>query len=183
MQKIILTLLIVAIFSGCGTKQLYTIGDTIHITPSKESHREYIAIDKVELPIYFMDSPIYKKDSPHHLVEVEKANWIHAMDKHLTNVLVTYLQKSMNNPNIYRYPWSTANRMDKRISLSISKFIAYNGVVSLEANYHILDKNKKIGINNIFSITIDIKDESVAELINSMEQAYFILIKDIKDKL
>jgi uncharacterized lipoprotein YmbA len=183
LRKITLSLLIATIFSGCGSKELYTIGNIGHIQPNKENHREFIAIDRIELPIYFMDSPIYKKDTPHHLVKVENANWIHAMDRHLTNVLVAYLQKSMNNPNVYRYPWTTATKMDKRVSLNINKFIAYRGVVSLEANYHILNKKKKRDISYIFNVKIKIESESVGNLINAMEKAYFRLTRDIKEKL
>jgi uncharacterized lipoprotein YmbA len=170
-------------FSACSSKELYTIGDISSIKSNGKSSKEFIAIDKVELPIYFMDSPIYKKDTPYHLVEIDSANWIHAMDKHLTNVLVSYLQKSMDNPNIYKYPWSTVTQMDKRVSLTISKFIAYKDKIYIDANYQILDKNKKTDLNNIFNANVNIQGESVEEIVEAMEKAYFKLAKDIKDKI
>jgi len=97
-----------------------------NITPNGRENHLFIAVEKVELPIYFMDSPIYRKSTPYHLEKMDNANWIHSMDEHLTNVLITYLQKSLNNPNIYAYPWSDINKMDKKISLHITQLLPTN---------------------------------------------------------
>jgi len=181
--KILWILLITLFLTGCGSKQLYTIGDTSNVSPNGASQQTFIAVEKVELPIYFMDSPIYKKDSPYHLQEIDNANWIHSMDVHLTNVLISYLQKSMGNPNIYAYPWSTMKQIDKKVSLNISNFIAYKKEVSLDANYQILDKHTKNSSNNLFHTKIPIEGKSVESMIKAMEKAYFMLAKEINQKL
>ena len=182
MQKIVLNLLIIVFLGACGSKQLYTLGDTSNISKSKTSG-EFIAVERVKLPIYFMDSPIYKKDTPYHLEEIENANWINSMDVHMTNVLISYLQKSMGNPNIYAYPWSTMKQIDKKVSLNISNFIAYKKEVSLDANYQILDKHTKNSSNNLFHTKIPIEGKSVESMIKAMEKAYFMLAKEINQKL
>jgi uncharacterized lipoprotein YmbA len=182
MKKIVLNLLIVFFLGACSSKQLYTLGDTSNITMTK-SNGEFIAVERVNLPIYFMDSPIYKKDTPYHLEEIEHANWINSMDVHLTNVLISYLQKSTNNPNIYNYPWSNIKKMDKKISVTISQFISYNNVISLDANYHILDKSSKKGSNYLFNTKENIENDSVESMIKAMEQSYFRLANEIKEKL
>jgi uncharacterized lipoprotein YmbA len=183
MFKKILILLIPLLFVGCGSKQLYTLGDTSSIRGESQSINQFIAVEKVELPIYFMDSPIYKKDSPFHLKKIGNAHWINTMDQHLTNVLISYLQKAMKNPNIYKYPWSNVKKIDKRLALNISKFISYKNIVSLDANYQILDKNKRVSSNNLFSTEIKTKDNSIESMIDAMEKAYFQLTDDIKQKL
>ena len=183
MEKIFFSLLIGVFFVGCSSKQLYTIGDTSHIPTNPKASRKFIAVQKIELPIYFMDSPIYRKDSPYHLKEIEKANWINSMDVHMTNVLISYLQKSMNNPNIYAYPWSNIKKIDKKISISISTFIAYKNYIFLDANYHILDKVGKNSSNYLFNTKEAIDDESIESMIRAMETSYFRLAKEIKEKL
>lgn len=180
---LLIPLLFPLLFGACSSKQLYTLGDTSYIRGESSGVNEFIAVEKVELPIYFMDSPIYRKDSPYHLEKIANANWINTMDKHLTNVLISYLQKSMKNPNIYKYPWSNIKRVDKRLSLTISKFISYNDVISLDANYQILDKNKIISSNNLFSTEIKTEGKSIESMIEAMEKAYFELAEDIKRKL
>jgi uncharacterized lipoprotein YmbA len=183
MKKVIYIIVVGLFFSACGSKQLYTLGDTTNIPNSTEKNFDFIAIEKVELPIYFMDSPIYRKYNPYHLEEIKNANWINSMDTHITNVLISYLQKSMNNPNIYAYPWSNIKKMDKKVSLNISTFIAYKDSITLDANYHIMDKNSKEGSNYLFNTKEHIEDKSVESMIKAMEKAYFRLAKEIKNRL
>ncbi len=178
----IITLMLLLLFGGCSSKQLYTFGDTSKVDATRNS-KLFIAVEKVELPIYFMDSPIYKKSSPYHLEKIDKANWIHSMDEHLTNVLITYLQKAMNNPNIYGYPWSDIDKMDKKLSLHITKLIAYKNVVTLEANYQILDKKTGKIENYLFSTKETMPHDNIESMLNAMEKSYFKLAQEIKSKL
>ena len=183
MKNIFLAIAITILFGACSSKQLYTLGDTSSIIPSSKVNQEFIAVEKVELPSYLMDSPIYRKDSKYHLEKIDKANWIGSMDKHLTDVLISYLQKSMNNPNIYPYPWSSIKKMDKKVSVTISSFISYKNVVTLEANYQILDKGKNKTSNYFFNTKESYHGKSVEYMIEAMEKAYFRLAKNISEKL
>jgi uncharacterized lipoprotein YmbA len=182
-QILLLQMGIILLLTSCGSKQLYTLGDTSHINPSNKTTHKAIAVEKIELPVYFMDSPIYKKNTPYHLVKVDDANWIHSMDTHLTNVLISYLQKSLNTATIYPYPWSSVDKIDKKISLTISSFIAYKNTVSLDANFAIYDKNQKKSSNYLFSTKTQIKDNSVEGMIEAMDKAYFELLERIKSHI
>jgi len=184
MKKIILTLSILIFIIGCSSKELYTLGDTTqNIKLKKDLNKEFIAVERIELPVYFMDSPIYKKSSPYHLKKIDNANWIGSIDEHLTNVLISYLQKSRNNPNIYPYPWSNIKKMDKKISVIITTFIAYKNIVTLKANYQILNKQKNKTSNYFFNTKEKFKGKSVEKMIEAMEKAYFKLAKKINEKL
>ena len=188
MYKLLLTPFTLLILTACSPKQLYTFGNTTNITPAMEStqnrlKKPFIGIEQVKLPIYMMDSPIYKKDSPYHLVEINRASWTHAMDKHLTNTLISYLQKSLNNPNIYAYPWSSSPKTDIRVSVNIGNFIAYQGVVNLDATYQILDKQTKKSSNYLFNGNESLQAQSIEAMMEAMEKIYFRLAKDIKNKL
>ncbi len=183
MKKIILTTLIVLFWGACSSKQLYTLGDTTNIKKGKKSSREFIAVERVQLPSYLMDSPIYKKETPYHLTTIDNANWIGDIDKHLTRVVISYLEKSLNNPNIYSYPWSDINHYDKKISITITKFIAYKNIVTLEANYQILNKSQKRTSNYFFNTKEIIKGKNIENMLDAMEKAYFKLIENINLKL
>ncbi len=182
MKKIALTFVLL-LFSACGSKQLYTFGDTSKVESQTAENQSFIAVEKVLLPIYFMDSPIYEKSSSFHLQKIDEANWIHSMDQHLTNVLIAYLQKSMNNPNIYGYPWSNIKQLDKKLSLNITEFIAYKGVLTLEANYQILDKKNHQSHNYLFQTKISMNQENIESMLSAMEEAYFKLAEEIRSKL
>jgi uncharacterized lipoprotein YmbA len=176
-------IIFILFFGACSSKELYTLGDRIDINkPIKES-KEFMAVEKIELPTYFLDSQIYIKKNPYHLERIEKANWISDMDVHLTNVLIAYLQKSLDNPNIYPYPWSNIKKIDKKISVKITNFISYNGEVTLNATYQILDKNKRKTANYFFRTKENINGKSIEKMIEAMEKAFFKLAKDINQKL
>jgi len=183
MKKIFLAVAITILFGACSSKQLYTLGDTSSVIQSGKANQEFLAVEKIELPIYLMNSPIYRKDSKYHLEKIDKANWINSMDEHLTNVLISYLQKSMNNPNIYTYPWSHIKKIDKKISVTISSFISYKNIVTLEANYQIMDKRKDKTSNYFFNTQESFHGKSVEYMIEAMEKAYFRLAKEINKKL
>ncbi|MCH9739622.1 MAG: ABC-type transport auxiliary lipoprotein family protein [Epsilonproteobacteria bacterium] len=183
MKKIYFMITTLLFFMGCSSKEFYTIGDTTGIS-TKNPSTQVIAVEMVKLPIYMMDSPIYKKDTPHHLVKLDNANWINTMDKQLTQTLITYLQKSQNNPNIHTYPWSSIHKpVDKKVTVEITNFIAYNSKVTLEANYQILDKKTNQSINQLFHTEEKLSSDSVEEIIQNMEKTYFTLVEEINSKL
>ena len=177
---LLLALGLTILSNGCGSKQFYTLGDTSNITYSGKTTKENIAVEKIELPIYLMDSPIYKKKTPYHLVKIEDANWMNSMDSHLTNVLITYLQKSLNTATVYPYPWSSVDRVDKKISLTISDFIAYKKYIYLSANFQIYNKTSKKSSNYLFNTKVELKDSSIESIIEGMDRAYFELLAKIK---
>jgi uncharacterized lipoprotein YmbA len=179
----IFLIVFVLLFGACSSKELYTLGDRIEVSKPKKDSREFIAVEKIELPTYFMDSQIYVKKNPYHLQKVEKANWISDIDVHLTNVLISYLQKAQNNPNIYPYPWSNIKKIDKKISVKITNFISYNGEVTLNATYEILDKTKRKTSNYFFSTKEKVEGESIEKMIEAMERAFFRLAEDINQKI
>ena len=101
------------------------------------------------------------------------------MKKRLTNVLIDYLQKSLNNPNIYLYPWESKKKTDIKVSVKIKRFIAYKDEVILEARYQI--KNMKTQENQTKLFHTSIPSSHLSEdIMESMEKAYFKLIKEIK---
>ncbi len=176
-------LIIILFLVGCSSKELYTLGDNLNSIRELKSSSEYIAVDRVKVPIYLINSPIYIKDTPYHLKRIKNKNWINDIDKQLTQTLINYLHKSINNSNIYLYPWSNIKRFDKRVSVKINKFIAYKDKVSLEATYQIYNKIDKKSLNYFFKTKEKIKDKSINEMIESMSKAYLKLMQDISYKL
>jgi len=182
-MKNIFLIVIVFLFGACSSKELYTLGDKIAIQKPIKENKEFIAVEKIELPTYFMDSQIYIKKNPYHLEKVEKANWISDMDVHLTNVLISYLQKAQNNPNIYPYPWSNINKIDKKIAVKITNFISYQNNIRLSATYEILDKQKQKTSNYFFNTQEKYEGKSIEKMIEAMEKAFFKLANNINQKL
>lgn len=104
------------------------------------------------------------------------------MPKRLTNILISYLQQSLNNPNVYLYPWDIEKDSNKKISLKIKRFIAYNKEVILEANYKIYDLQSNTYTTRLFSTKVT-TNNTIEGMMASMERAYFQLMEEIKNEL
>lgn len=181
MNKIFLGLTFIFLITGCSSKRYYTLGDTSDIE-AKKTCTKIIAIEKVGIPKYLKDSAIVKQVSPYQVELMKDANWLMPMQKHLTNVLISYLQKSLNNPNIYLYPWESTKETDKKISLKIKRFIAYNNEVILDASYQINNLKSKTNDTKLFSTKIETSDD-IESVMEAMEKAYFELSDNIKNEI
>jgi len=177
MNRFFLSLLLLFIISGCSSKEYYTLGDTSNII-SEQHDKQIIAITKVEVPKYLKDNAIVKQISPYKVVRLKNSNWLTPMQKRLTNVFINYLQKSLNNPNIYLYPWENKKETNKKITLKIKRFIAYKNNVILEASYQIDNIKTKNYTTKLFSTKVSSSEET-EEMIEAMEKAYFKLIQKI----
>jgi uncharacterized lipoprotein YmbA len=181
--RVLFILFFLLLYGGCSSKEFYTLGDISNIRVGDSVTNEFIGVEQVKVPAYLMTSPIYVKKSSYHIEKIDNANWVNSMDEHLTSVLIAYLQKYMNNPNIYLYPWSRIRHIDKKLTLIINDFIASSGEVHLSARYRILDK-KSNKIYSYFYETKEIVDgKRVEDMIRAMEKAYFKLIRDISKHL
>jgi uncharacterized lipoprotein YmbA len=177
MNKIVLSLFFIFIVIGCSSKEYYTLGDTSKVMPQYKD-KQIIAIKKVEIPKYLKDNAMVKQISPYQVVRLKNSNWLTPMQKRLTNVLINYLQKSLENPNIYLYPWENKKETSKKVSLKIKRFIAYKNDVILEASYQIDNLKTKKYQTKLFSTKIEAKEET-EEMVEAMEKAYFKLIQEI----
>ncbi|MBD3792707.1 MAG: membrane integrity-associated transporter subunit PqiC [Campylobacterales bacterium] len=179
-----LSLILIPLFWGCSSKELYTLGDTASIQRGDVQQTTIIGIETVQLPTYLKDSPIYKKDSPNHLIELPNAKWAISMDQQLTQVLINYLQKRQNNPNVHAYPWDNVDQpLNRKVSVHITNFIAYNHRVILEASYQIADKQTNKTKNVIFSTEEPLSNDQPETIVQSMEQAFFKLAQEINEYL
>ena len=178
MRILFLIPLFVLLINGCSSKEYYTLGDTSTIKAT-ENYTQTIAVEKVDIPKYLKDNAIVRQVSPYQVIRLKNANWLTPMQKRLTNVLINYLQKSLNNPDIYLYPWESKKETQKKISLQIKRFISYKNSVILEASYKITDLKTKAHKTKLFSTKVATTEE-VEKMMESMEKAYFKLITEIK---
>lgn len=180
MLKIVMLLItITIIFIGCSTKEYYTFGDNIENISPYPNYNKIIAVEKVKIPKYLTDNSVVYQLTPYRIIRLKEANWLTPMEKRLTNVLINYLQKSLNTPNVYLYPWESTQKNDIKVSLNIKRFISYKGEVVLDARYEI--KNIKTGkiISKLFS-TKEPSSHLAEDIMSSMERAYFKLTDKIK---
>jgi len=180
MKKLLLPLILLLLM-GCSSKKYYTLGNTLDIQATT-TYTDAIDVLKVNVPKYLKDHTLVRQVSPYQVEILDKAQWLTPMQKRLTNVLIDYLQKSMNNPNIHLYPWEAGKDTKKRVSVTIKRFIAYQNRIILEANYNINDLKKKTTKTKLFRTTVP-SNNSIDQMMQSMEKAYFQLAEEIKNEI
>lgn len=180
-MKTLLTLLFLLLTVGCGTKSYYTLGDNLSIE-STDTYKENIAVVRVEVPKYLEEFKLVRQTTPYNVEIIDKANWLTPMQKRLTDVLIDYLQQSMNNPNVHLYPWDSSDKDKKRVSVRIKKFIAYNNDVILKADYKIHNLETNTIKSELFKTSVK-TDGTLDGMMASMEKAYLELATNIKNNI
>lgn len=170
------------LLQGCSSKKYYyTLGNTSQID-TNETYTKSISVRKIEIPKYLKDNNLVRQITPYQVSVIEEAYWLTPMQRRFTNVLINYLQKSMNNPNVHLFPWDTSKETDKRISVQIKRLLAYQKEVQLEASYKIRDIKSNEYTTKLFTTTVP-TSESTDAMVESMEKAYFQLLEAIKKDL
>jgi len=180
-MKVLLTLLFLLLTTGCATKSYYTLGDNLAVD-STDNYKENIAVVKVTVPKYLEEFKLVRQTSPYNVEIIDNANWLNPMQKRLTDMLIDYLQQSMNNPNVHLYPWESSKKDKKRVSVRIKKFIAYNDNVILKADYKIHDLESNTINSERFETSVK-TDGSLEGMMASMEKAYLELARNIKNNI
>jgi len=182
MKNLLLLLVTLFLLFGCNSKKYYTLGSTLNIEPSIESTQK-IDVVRVNVPKYLRDHTLVRQVTPYQVEIIDKAQWLTPMQKRLTNILIDYLQKSMNNPNVHLYPWNANRHPETRINVTINRFIAYKNRVFLQANYKITTISTNVTKTNLFNTTVNTKDNTIESMMEAMESAYFELSKTIKNEI
>jgi len=181
MKKLLPLLFTLIILVGCSSKKYYTLGNNLNIH-ADTTYTKPIDIVTVNIPKYLQDHILVRQVTPYRIELLDKAQWLTPMKKRLTNILIDYLQKSMNNPNVYLYPWNSNKNSYKRVYVTIKRFIAYKNSVYLEANYKIYNLKSKKSDTKLFNTTIPTK-EDIDSMMHSMEIAYLQLAEKIKSDI
>jgi len=180
-MKRLLPLLFLLMFIGCSSKKYYTLGNNLKISQNL-TYTKPIDVVTVNVPKYLQDLVLVRQVTPYQVELLKEAQWLTPMKKRLTNVLISYLQKSLNNPNVHLYPWNANQKADKRVEVTIKRFIAYKDNVYLDADYKIYNYKTKKSINKLFSTKVK-TGVGIDSMMESMERAYIQLLEEIKSKI
>ena len=180
-MKKLSAILFLLLLTACGSKKFYTLGDNLNIG-STTTYEQTIDVVKVTVPKYLKEHKIVRQVTPYQIELIDKAQWLVPMEKKLTEILIEYLQQSLNNPNVHLYPWDSDNRTEKRISIEIKKFIASDNQVMLKANYKIMNLKSNTSKIRLFKTTVA-TTKTIESMMQGMEKAYLELIENIKTSL
>ncbi len=170
---IFLTLLILG---GCTASKSYIL-DNKNVPISDKTFTKSIGVKTIQLPQYLLGKEIPFLQNDNQIIYLKDKKWATYLDEHLTNRVVSTLQKSFNTPKVYKYPQNTSTRPDIIIQITINKFIADENSVVLDATW--IKENIKEPKSKLFSKKISLKSQE--DIITGMNEAFSALEKELID--
>ncbi len=161
------------ILTGCGSKQYYMLSTPHTITAPSYQIAAKIGIESIEVPAYLQEGKIAVQRSDNRIVYHDDALWAVDMQEDLTNALIFDLQKSLPKSRVFHYPWEGEGQADVIVSVKIKRFIAYKGVVYLDAVIRIGGHDRVVSIQE----PTDMHDRT--KIIESMKKAFFSLEREV----
>jgi cholesterol transport system auxiliary component len=166
------------IVSGCALNNYYVLSTASQPKESYPYKPQVIGVEKVEVPKYLFKREIAVAKSSNHVIFLGGSAWAEDMDTGLTRRLISFLQKKFKQPGVYGYPWGTDGQPDIKINVQVSRFIAQEGTVYLDASWEVRDMETDKRVLNLFSTTVP-TNEDAGSIVDAMDRAFAELEEDV----
>jgi cholesterol transport system auxiliary component len=172
MIKILSLLFLLFVMSGCAGSSSYYILSNASV-PVQTTHLKTgtIGVEKIHLPEYLFKREIAVARSSHEIHFLPGVDWGEDMDEGLTRRLIAYLQKRFAKPDVFAYPWGMDRQPAIKIRVDITRFIALDGKVHLDANWYIEDMKKGKKRAKLFSVSVPAGSDPES-IVAAMDQAF-----------
>ena len=160
-----------ALLSGCAGANNYYMFSVPSSLKVYNKQLPTIGVEKISLPQYMQQGKVATQLSSTQISYSKSSNWTDEMDESLTKEMISHIQKSFNQPNVYEYPWDLSQQAGIKIKVSIGRFIVYGDFVYLDATYTINDLQNNKEYSKLFSIKVP-SDKDTASVVSNMNEAF-----------
>jgi len=174
--------LIALLMLGCSSssKELYVLSTAKDPATKYESKKSSIGVEEVVIPKYLARREISAAKSSSKLFLLNNAIWGEHLDEGLTNRLISYFQKKFQQPAVYSYPWEGNQTSGLKVKVQITRFIAQEEHLYLDANWEINSLNSGKRFAKLFS-TVVATGATAEEIVRSMDRAFGELEEQIAE--
>jgi len=177
-KKQLFTLITIFGLNGCLSSNYYVLSTATQPVVTYMQTPISIGVEKVIVPEYLFKREIAVAKSSSQVSFVNDGTWAEDMNAGLTTRLIGFLQKKFNQPNVHLYPWDLDTQPNKKIRVSISRFIAQSGKVYLDATWEIEDMKTEHKIAKLFNTSIQ-TNMTTTDIVDAMNKVFGILEEDI----
>jgi len=170
-MKIVSILLLLMALGGCTTSSYYVLSTAPNPTAVYRHLHSSIGVEKVSVPKYLFKREIAVAKSSSQVTFLSNANWAEDIDEGLTSRLISFLQKKFNQPEVHNYPWETNSQPGLKVKVQISRFIAENEKVYLEASIELQNMRTGRYKANLFSTSVK-TGNSAESIVAAMDKAF-----------
>ena len=171
--KIFVLLLVLFGVSGCvsGSNSYYVLSVASQPKVTYPTQKRVIGVEKVTVPGYLYKRDIAVAESSSQITLLGTAQWGEDLDSGLTNRLIGYLQKKFNQPDVYTYPWGINKQPDIKVSVQVTRFIAQEKFVYLDATWSVENVKTKKHKSRLYSSKVSTKSD-VQSIVDAMDRAF-----------
>ncbi len=180
-QKSMLLLALIWL-QGCGEYFVLSTPSTPQSTLKSISSDLTIGVEEVRLPKYLFKREIAVANSRSHVSFLSNAQWAEDLDEGLTRRLVAYLQRKLNTPRVFAYPWGVEEQPRYVLLLTINQFVKQNGRVYLDAAWQIRNTRTQSSIARRYQTEV-VAGDSASEIVDAMDRAFMQLEEAIGDSV
>lgn len=166
-------------FSGCITSSNYYV---LSIAPQPTTHyankNRSIGVKKVTIPEYLYKREIAVAKTSSHISLLSGAVWGEDLDAGLTQRLISFLQKKFKQPSVYAYPWGIDRQPSVKVTVDITRFIAQDDKVYLDANWEVMNVKTHKGQAKLFNTTVATNSDADS-IVDAMNHAFGQLEEEV----
>ncbi|KIM04374.1 MAG: hypothetical protein KN64_08090 [Sulfurovum sp. AS07-7] len=175
---------IVLVFGGCGATNYYSFSDLEMDDGIKSNYSSDVGVAKITLPSYMKQNRVVIQTAPNKLSFLQGDEWVDSLDLIATQTMINHLQKFSQGAKISLYPWDFEGNKGQKVTIHISRFIAYEDSVTLEATYSIQGITKGSSrVDRSFKTIVPTDIKNTDKVVESMNMAFRYLAKDIHKAL
>jgi len=178
LKKQLYTLVLLFGLSGCLSSNYYVLSTATQPVVTYMQTPLSIGVEKVVVPEYLFKREIAVAKSSSQVSFVNDGTWAEDMNAGLTTRLIGFLQKKFNQPNVHLYPWDLDTQPNNKIRVSLSRFIAQEGKVYLDATWEITNMKTGHKIAKLFHTSIK-TSMSTTNIVDTMNKIFGTLEEDI----
>jgi len=171
-KKRLFPIVVVMSLGGCFSSHYYVLSTASQPTVTYTQGIMSIGVEKVTVPQYLFKREIAVAKSDSEVSFVNDGTWAEDMDAGLTTRLISFLQKKFNQPNVHLYPWDLDKQPNKKVKVSISRFIAQQGKVYLDATWEVETLRNHHKEARLFQTAVQVNGMGTSAIVKAMNRAF-----------
>lgn len=176
--KIFLTFSALFIVSGCTLSNYYVLSTASQPNKTYSSKNQVIGVEKVTVPEYLFKREIAVAKSASQVIFLDGSVWAEDLDAGLTRRLIVFLQKKFKQPSVYTYPWGTDKQPDIKVKVQVTRFIAQDNNVYLDASWEVKNMRTEQRSLKLFNTIVPTKADA-GSIVDAMNRAFGQLEEDV----
>lgn len=158
-----LPVLLALILAGCASSGGSSVNYYL-LTPEKGNIVNKpglrVGVGPVELPEYLSRSQVLVQVGNSRVVASREHRWAGPLQKNFTDVLTSNIAYRLGSADVVIYPWESPRSVDRQVVIKVTRFIASDSGVHLDARWRLLDRKGDQVKSGTLSLTepVNIRD-------------------------